>query len=839
MSGTRSPHGGLTRRNFLKATGAAAGVAAIGGAVAPQLQALAQGGEGSGAQDGDEQVFSTICRSNCFQACMLNAHVRDGKLRQMSRGDYPDEIYSGCCLRGLSIPERVYSNTRIKYPMRRVEGTERGAGEWERIGWDEAISQIAEKLTEVREHYGPRAVAYEIASGCYGMVQGVVGVPVRFCNALELTKINVCYDVAYGYGSNRVVGGGIRGYPSEAKSMLHSKHILVWGSNPVYAQPQTWRIIRRAQEQGANVICIDPVHSATAARCDEYIPIRAGSDLAVALAMLNEVVGNDLIDVDVAKKYTTAPFLLRKDTGLILRRSDIEGGELAGARDAATINAAGSMKKDPAYVWDEAAAAPALYTECDAPALEGSFTVDGIEVETVYTALKRHVSQYDVASAAEASQVPEDTIRRLARIYAEEGPVFLFAVYAIDHYCNGHLFAQAMAMLCALTNNVSRMGSGVGAGSMSVAALGLAKFNPAYTAAGGGKKKAYADVPQSDFAQVVSSGKHKGEDYPVKALIVSSANPMSNYAQQRLWLDDVVPNLDLIVTLDLEMTDTARYSDIVLPVAFWLEGDDLRSNQANPYIVYGQKAIEPLYECKLDSEILALIADAMGLGDEVPLRDPKEWIDMALDTPALKAAGITQDALREQKAIRAIGTDEVPYVLGYGGKDLATPSGRAELYCERPVPRVDYGQDWKADAEREHFPYFLEPNEGYFENELFKKYPINFVQMHERWRTHSQWFSVETLREMDPEPLVHVSRTDAEARGIADGDVVEVFNDRGSVKAKAIVDDACAPGVSFMPKGWQRNRHIAGCMQELTNTVTHPLSVNYSYYDTLVEIRKG
>lgn len=286
MSETKSPHTGLTRRSFLKTTGAVAGATVALGGVGT-LTALAETDENK-STSGKEEVYSTICRSNCFQACMLNAHVRDGKVRKMTRGDYPDEIYSGCCLRGLSIPERIYSNTRIKYPMRRVG--ERGEDQWERISWDEAIEEISRKLMDIREEYGTKAVAFDASSGNYGAIQGHGGVAVRFCNALEVTKLAVCYDVAYGYGTNRVVGGTIRGYPPEAKNMLYSKHILIWGSNPVFAQPQTWRIIRRAQERGAKLTCIDPMFSATAARCDEYIPVRTGSDLYVVLAMINEII---------------------------------------------------------------------------------------------------------------------------------------------------------------------------------------------------------------------------------------------------------------------------------------------------------------------------------------------------------------------------------------------------------------------------------------------------------------------------------------------------------------------------------------------------------------------
>ncbi len=123
MSETKSPHSGLTRRNFLKATAAVTGMSVLAGSAAT-LAGCSTATEGhSLSSTGEEQIFSTICRSNCFQACLLNAHVRDGKVVKMSRGDYPEEIYSGCCLRGLSIPERTYSDNRIKYPLKRAEGT--------------------------------------------------------------------------------------------------------------------------------------------------------------------------------------------------------------------------------------------------------------------------------------------------------------------------------------------------------------------------------------------------------------------------------------------------------------------------------------------------------------------------------------------------------------------------------------------------------------------------------------------------------------------------------------------------------------------------------------------
>ena len=832
MSDTKNPNHQLTRRSFLKTTGAVAGAAAVGatvklGSVDPITTAHADG-------DAKETVISTSCRSNCFQRCLLNAHVVDGKVRYMSRGDYPEDIYSGCCLKGLTVHERAYSPTRIQYPMRRVG--ERGGGEWERISWDEAITEIADTFAKIRNEYGKTAIAFDTGSGNYSSINGSSGVKVLFAKALEATILNVCYDQAFGYGTDRVIGGGVWQFSNEPKTMLDSRHILVWGANPVSTQPQTYRLIRFAKERGAKITCIDPMFSSTAARADEYIPIRPGTDVLVSLAILNEIVSNDAIDEQYVKAYTTAPFLIRKDNGLIFRRSDIEGGEKASERTAVALNAPSSMADDPAYVWDSQSDELALSTECVAPALEGEFEIDGVAVETVYSGLKKHVAEYTVARATEASRIPEETIRELARRYAEEGPIFLYSIYGIDHYRNGHLFSQTMAVLHALTNNISRPGSSVGgSGGVLLAKLPVnsAILNPASGKAG------YMGLPQCDLANVLVSGKHNGKDFPVKALFLACSNAMSNYAEQQRWFDDILPNLDYIVTCDTEFTDSARYSDIVLPVAFWTEVTDVSvSNYANPFVSFAGKAMEPLHEAKPDSEIFALIAEKLGLGDDVPLRSSEEWVEMLLDSDGLREMGITYETLKEKKAFRGVASEDQPMIRGFGGAPFPTPSGRAELYKERPLPRVDFGQDWEAAAEAERFPSFRPPTENYHENGLKEKYPLSYLTTHERWRVHTQWFAVKTLQELDTEPLVYLSPEDAEERGIADGDAVEVFNDRGSMAIKAVVSDACPPGVLNIPKGWQRNQCIEGGYQCMTGSESDPMSVNFAYFDALVDVRK-
>ena len=192
--------------------------------------------------------------------------------------------------------------------------------------------------------------------------------------------------------------------------------------------------------------------------------------------------------------------------------------------------------------------------------------------------------------------------------------------------------------------------------------------------------------------------------------------------------------------------------------------------------------------------------------------------------------------LMEEKIIRSVWNGD-PFVRGETAP-FPTPQGRVRIYCEDPQPRTNWGQDVSGLKEKERLPYFKAPNEAWSENPLYEKYPLVYIQDHSRFRSHSQWFNVPVLRELDPEPYIRMNPDDAAARGLVEGDIAEMFNDRGHAVAKLRVDPAVKPGVATMPKGWQREQFIAGCYQEMTNTSSDPMACNFAYFDALVDVRK-
>lgn len=202
MAETKSSHAGLTRRSFLKTTGAVAGAAAVGGAVLPTSLGLAE--ERDSPVQG-ETKFSGSCRGNCFQGCFLNYVVRDGRVVRTEARDFPDPQYNRICLKGLTLPERIYSDTRIKYPMRRVEGTPRGGGEWERLSWDETFEYIAEKWGGYIKEYGSNSICFSICNGNSGFSMNAY---VRLQDVFGFTNLVFFADNALFCGTIDALGFG-------------------------------------------------------------------------------------------------------------------------------------------------------------------------------------------------------------------------------------------------------------------------------------------------------------------------------------------------------------------------------------------------------------------------------------------------------------------------------------------------------------------------------------------------------------------------------------------------------------------------------------------------------
>jgi anaerobic selenocysteine-containing dehydrogenase len=795
------------RRSFLKGTAAAAAVTGV--AVASPgntvIKALAAGQKNATASSG-EQVFCGVCRANCFGGCFLNVHVRDGKVVRTSMREMPDPAYNRVCLKGLSHVQRTYDPNRLKYPMKRVG--ERGAGKWERISWDEAIDTITTKWKELQAKYGRDTIAFSKIAGSWGTLAFTY--PFKLINYLGATAIYASMDAAFGYGCMNALGYGLFFNGNEPKDMANAKCIIIWGSNPTEAQIQNWHFIAEAKKNGAKIIVIDPNFTTSAAKADVYVSIKPGTDGALAMAMMNVAIKENYIDVPFIQKSSVGPFLIKESDGKYLRESDVGGN----GKDF--------------IVWDSAANKYGTSKTVASPAINGTYTINGIKVTTAYDLLLKSVEKYTPEEAEKVCGVPAETIREITRIYSQNSPSTLYFGYGLDHYVNGHYNFFAASALGIITGNVGKKGANVGL------PFGMAGyFNPA---ANGNDPSAIPGptIQSTRVPDIVKSGKIKDKPLTLKSLFIYSGNSLANFPNRKEWLE-VINQMELVVVADMKMTDTTKYADIVLPVCHWFETEDTVGQIVqHPMLLLQEKAIEPLYESKSDFEIINLLATGMGLGDKFA-QTSAQYMDITLDSPIAKAQGLTYKDLKDKKAIRWLPGDL--FIHGEGGV-FPTATGRAQFYQENPMTNFDYGQE--IDYSKERLPYWEHPNEVYDENPLKEKYPLAMFQEHQRWRTHTQWggSAAPWLREMDPEPTIKLNPADAAPREIKSGDIVKVFNDRGYVVIKAVLNDGVRPGMVNIPKGWEAEHFIGGHYQDLTSGVSSNVCANHPFFDVLVQVEK-
>ncbi|MCI9629139.1 MAG: molybdopterin-dependent oxidoreductase [Eggerthellaceae bacterium] len=833
---------GLTRRSFLKATGAVAGATALAGG-AGSLTALAEDYSSGQTAGAEEEIFCGVCRGNCFGQCKINVHVRDGKVVKTSRRAFNSWPKGGAwdriCLRGLSHPYTVYGEQRIQYPMKRVG--ERGSGEWERISWDEAIKTITDEWKRIQAEYGEQAVAYTRGSGNLASINGV-GSPLFnvLFNKINATQVKIARDQANTRGINRVVGSLGDWVLNSTQDYINSKTVFVWGANITDAQAQDWPHIANAIDAGVKLVVIDPIYTQLAAKADWWIPIQPATDAALTLAMMNVMINEDAINKPFMKSYTVAPFLVRSDNGKFLHMSDlgVAPKEVAVAPEEQNIDAARSSSVnygstggssdgttklvDPYAVLDVDGVVKAVEDAAD-PQIEGTYICNGVECKTAYGLLKEEVLEYTPEYAAEICKIPAEDIVELAHL-ALDGPCIHRLGWGSNSYTNGVHAAHAAITMAALTGQIGYSGAGTGACNWN-AGSGTNMLVPNMTAAKNPLISALF------LPEIMRTGKYMGKDHPIKALYVYSGNPITNQVNTNEYLKDIVGNLEFLVTADYNYSDTVHYSDIVLPACHWFEAEDIVLLTGAQCYEYNAKAIEPLYESKTDSDILRLLAAGMGYPDLFPLTD-EEYCHKMLDTKALAARGISFDALKEKEDIYYKSVE--PWIPWAGNKFM-TPSGRMEFYVEEPELQFDMGQDY--DREREHLPRYFNPTEAYEGSPQWDKYKLILLSERPRYRVHSMMSDNKYLRELDPEPTVKINPEDAKSRGLSDGEYVEVYNDRGHAVARLVFNDAVRPGCMVYPKSWQMSQHKAGCWSELLTSAYDPVGVNESYFDNLVEVR--
>jgi len=459
----------VSRRTFLKGTGAA--VAALG---LSRLVPLPSFDQVVAASARTYSSFEDLYRQkwtwdrvtwgthlvDCYPgSCSWRVYTKDGVVFREEQGaQYPQiedrvpDMNPRGCQKGGCFSEVMYGPERITYPLKRTGP--RGSGQWQRISWDEALTSIADGLLDAIESQGPESIIHEFGSGEGGVVHGAIP-SWRLTRLLGGTVLD-----SNGLTSDFNVGlyetFGKFQFASSIDDWYHADLILLWHMNPVYTRIPSAHYITEARYNGTRVVSIAPDYNASTIHADLYVPVKPGTDAALALAICKIILDAGVEDRAFVREQTDLPLLVRADTGRYLRQTDVDG----------------AGREDQLYVWDTRAdrlsPAPRASLRLGEvePDLEGDHTVrlrDGadVRVRPVFALLREHLATFTPEFAAEVTGASANVIRRLAQLVMGSKRVHILQGFNTPKYYHGDLMERAMALVLALTGNFGRQGTGM------------------------------------------------------------------------------------------------------------------------------------------------------------------------------------------------------------------------------------------------------------------------------------------------------------------------------------------------------------------------------------------
>ncbi|MFW9933230.1 MAG: molybdopterin-dependent oxidoreductase [Candidatus Thorarchaeota archaeon] len=580
------------------------------------------------------QKYYSACALNCPDICAYIVHVENGMITRLE-GD-PNHPYTlgRCCPKGYAHVLRTYYQDRLRYPMRKQEN-----GEFQRITWEEALDEIARKMREAKETYGPQAIGIYSGSGNDGMAPRYAS---RFSNAFGCRMIpgivEICFEGAY-EGARFNVGPFP---PHELSDWVNSRCIVIWGTNKFESGIHSKRIFQEAIDKGAKLIVIDPRRTPYAKIADIHTTIRPGTDAALALGIANEIIQRDLYDHEFVSKY------------------------IAGFEE-----------------------------------------------------YRKRVAQYPKKKVSELTWVDVNTIERIAEVFATHGPALITTAPAgMNHYTNGTWAARAVHSLLAICGYI-----GVSGGGFQYLSSDHSPFN--------GNAVTLNHLLDSSITPLVPSGTYIPEyvlgqkDTPFQVFVIQAASPLTQWPNTNKVIA-AFERIPFKVCIDLEMTDTAKLCDIVLPATLIFEHHNLVHSELHRIVQYAPKIIEPVGEARSELEIWKDLAYLLGMGEHFDLTE-LDAIRLALKSE--ECSHITlEDLMNHPQGIRT----SAPSII-FEDRKFGTPSGKIELFSET-----------LADLGHDPLPFHEEPAESPLSTpEVFQEYPHIMISGRLRERLHSQYTTVE------------------------------------------------------------------------------------------------
>ncbi|MDQ2088929.1 molybdopterin-containing oxidoreductase family protein [Marimonas arenosa] len=813
-----------SRRAFLKTTAATATAGLVLGAGAEEAKAFAY--EPYPTDDELETVV-TSCAHNCGSRHMLVAHKKGDVIVRLStdNGAYQGDAYGTdteekpqlrACLRGRSYRLRLYSPERLLYPMKRVG--KRGEGKFKRVSWDQALTEISQRMVHLKDTYGPTAIVDQSYAGAsYGVlhksdqIEGLLG---RFLGLFGCRTSSWSVPSYQGTTfSSRTTFGTIED-GNEDDAFAHSKLIIMWGWNPAYTfhGGNTFYYMRMAKQRGCKFVLVDPQYTDSASAYDAWwIPIRPNTDAAMMAGMAYHIWDNGWHDQDFINRFTQG-------------------------MDPGTMPAwAQGQESFQDYI---------------------SGRSDGVPKTPEW--------------AAEICGVSADDIKKLAEMYATTKPAALKASWAPGRNAYGEQYNRMAAALQAMTGNIGVLGGcaeGVGkAWHAEAVAYPYDEFSNVW----------YASIKSDRWAHIVlnypnvsreEAGLWPRNDHldgvipNIRGIFWQGSdwfNQLTNINKEIAAirkLDSYGEGESLLVCMDSTITPTGIWADYLLPIATHFERHDVALPwYKGHYYIHRPKAIEPMGESKSDFQVFTELAYRLGFG---PAYNPKanrdyfnnpDWVDEAYlvdwwhnvqshqgvtwSWEEFKKRGVYKFVLPEPHvAFR----DQIEH-----GVPFNTPSGRIEIFSTT----LAQTPDWTRTQYGYHIPAipkWIEPWES-LNHPLTEKFPFHMISPHPRWRTHSIFNNIPWLRETFSQETT-MNASDARKLGIQTGDIIEAWNDRGKVVTPVYVTERCMPGVVVLHEGaWmdldENGVDRAGNPDFLTDDNPSPAGA-FAYNTVLCNIRKS
>ncbi|MBM3420213.1 MAG: dimethyl sulfoxide reductase subunit A [Bacteroidetes bacterium] len=796
----------INRRNFVQWS------SVIGGSVLalPAFEALAATGSGkpeksssklSGynkAQEPDAIIRTACPGHNCGGRCLLKVHVTGGVITRIETDDRPydgiDDPQLRACVRGRAYRKRQYHPDRLKYPMKRTG--KRGEGKFERISWDEALTIMHSRITDIKTRFGNSAIYVPYGTGSYNNTNGrwpaarlmnLIGGALGYYNSYSWASINVATPYVYG-----TLDTG-----NQRQDWLNSKYIIMWSWNPAEMKDGTNSdyMIRKARENGARTICIDPRMSLSAiSLADEWIPIRPGTDTAMMSAMAYVIITEKLTDDEFIRRCCIGFDKSQMPQGYENEESYSE--YILGTRDG--------VPKTPGW-------------------------------------------------AEKITSVPAATIARIAREYATAKPAVLYQGYGMQRRAYGEEVVRAGAVLAAITGNVGVPG---GWASGLANQVGGAPF---WTVLPMGTNPVKGRIPVYLWTEAITRGREMTAatdglqgadrlDNNIKLIWSVASNILMNQHSNlnrtaKILRDEKL--VEFIAVQDNFLTSTAMFADLVLPACtqfeVWGVSDGWKYGEE---VILMPRVVEPPFETKSDYRICAELAQKFGVYDEFTEggRDEMAWTQWIIDEvyrkrwfpemPVFRVMSASNQGVYSRKVEKPkVAFEE--FRKDPAANPLRTPSGKVELFSARlkemnnpeipPVPK--YIQEWES-------PFGPEA----------KKYPLQAMGHHYMPRVHSTHNNNPWTMEAFPQ-VVFMNPADAASRNLKNGDMVRVWNDRGIIALPCRITRKIMPGLVDIPQGaWYKpdseGIDRGGCINTLTSEKWTPLAKGNPQHTIMVQVEK-